>query len=240
MGKTNNVLHSNFKSLNTLSQHIMQPFIVLLCRVEKQAGGGGRALMLVSGKKGSARHIRDGSWEGDYALHHFHLAVTLMCSTCPLHTCTTSLFTHSPCCHPSLGEHLHICTTSLLTLSPFSSSDNVRIQPLNCSSLTEHAVMLFGLLEKSPQSPIEHYRHLDLGNKYIFPAVQYTCTLACCGTRSISLESKGNKLSHFKLSQVSLIWLMIFLQSFWLYLQGKFAVNRRSYRFSPRWLMSRV
>ena len=145
--------------------------------------------------------------------------------------CTFAPPLFSPCdsCHPHV---LCLCSAHLhhLTHSPCHPSRAVT-------------------MTMTLQSPIEHYGHLDLGNKYIFPAVQYTCTLACCGTRSISLESKGNKLS-----QVSLIWLMssaftediftVFLvlriRIAWLYLQGKFAVNRRSYRFSPRWLMSRV
>ena len=110
LGKTDN-----------MSQHI-----VLLCRVEKQAGGGGRGLMLVSGKKGSARHIRDGSWEGD----------------CALHICTNSLFTHSPCCHPSLGEHLHICTFAQPLFSPCCHPHVLCLCSAHLRHLSSHLVTL--------------------------------------------------------------------------------------------------
>ena len=113
--------------LSTLCNlRLQQPYIVLLCRVEKQAGGGGRALMLVSGKKGSARHIRDGSWEGD----------------CALHICTNSLFTHSPCCHPSLGEHLHICTFAQPLFSPCCHPHVLCLCSAHLRHLSSHLVTL--------------------------------------------------------------------------------------------------
>ena len=172
--------------------------------------------------------------------------------------CTFAPPLFSPCdsCHPHV---LCLCSAHLhhLTHSPCHPSRAVTMT-MNCSTPTEHAFRFVGLLEKTLQSPIEHCGHLDLGNMqqvhisccavYMYTYV-YICTLACFGPRSIALESKGNKLSHFKLSQVSLIWLIssVFTEIFYSLsgvknkkLSGTVFVNRRSYRFSPRWLMSRV
>ena len=133
--------------------------------------------------------------------------------------CTFAQPLFSPCdsCHPHV---LCLCSAHLhnLTHSPCHPSRAVTMT-MNCSTPTEHAFRFLGLLEKTLQSPIEHYGHLDLGNKYIFPAVQYTCTLACCGTRSISLESTNSPISNSLKFLCYGWWAVfsqtIFLQSFW-------------------------